>query len=83
MRLRFGSHGFRGELGDERHGFRSYAVGGQDNVENTRIRRICLFLENRFPCLCEASTKDEVNMTTLVFGIRTYQTSFVHLDLSS
>ena len=61
---------FRSGLGDWRHGFRSRGIRGQNNAESTRIRRIRLLLENLFPRLCESSTKDEVNVTTLALGIR-------------
>lgn len=83
MRLGFRRRGFGNKLGDGRHGFRSGVVGGQHDAESTRIGQICLFLENRFPCLCESSAKDEVNVTTFAFGIKTHQASFVHLDFPS
>ena len=51
MRLCFWRRGFGSELGDGRYGFRSGVAGGQNDMKNTRIRWICLFLENRFPCL--------------------------------
>jgi hypothetical protein len=80
MRLWFGRRCFGGRLGDGHHGFRSGVVWREDDMENTRIRRICLFLENCLPCLREPSTKDEVNVTSLVTGSRTHQTCFVHFD---
>lgn len=79
MRLRFERRSFWGKLGDWCHSFCGSAIGWQNDVENTRIGRICLFLENRFPRLRESSTKDEVNMTTFV-SIETHQTTLVHFD---
>ena len=70
MRIRFWRRRSRGKLRNGRHWFHRGAIGWQNNTENMRIRRICLFLENCLPCLCEASTKDDVNVTTLVLQLQ-------------